>query len=154
MYNVYTTMPVSTNSTCCMLEPVFDIQWNLQTRHTLGLIVLPLVERLSLSWRKINTWGITSVHCSRPYLRGSLIRCSTVVQTLVKCGVCCSKVWCVHVVCRHSCQGLLVHQLDSLQDLKVQIHCTTSLHLSHNCFLLFICFTYAMVGVIHSQYTS
>ena len=28
-----------------------DIQWNLRTRDTLGLIVLSLVERLSLSRR-------------------------------------------------------------------------------------------------------
>ena len=30
---------------------VFVLQWNLCTRHTLGLIVLSLVERLSLSRR-------------------------------------------------------------------------------------------------------
>ena len=63
----------------CTWMGQLELQWNLRTKDTLGLIVLSLVERLSLSRRLNNTLkyehgAATSVLCREvvPISEGSL----------------------------------------------------------------------------------
>ena len=50
-----TKCKISSNDSCSnaliQRTVLLDVQWNLRTRDTLGLLVLSLVERLSLSRR-------------------------------------------------------------------------------------------------------